>query len=199
MALRTVLDQPQAVLARDSGKGGQISRLAIDMHWQNSCGPTGRRLLQYTCEFSGGHRIVTGLDVDQHRRGASPFDRRNRGHRRVGYGEDEVARSDATGAQSQLDGIRSIRAADGLRDAGGCRKRGFKGLDLAVQNVKSTLENPAYRGVNRSPLREVAGPWVGLTNGDARVVRCHAITTHSSQNDCGSIRVSGVSPRSDRY
>ena len=127
MALRAILDQPQAVRPGDLGEGRQFGRLAIKMHRQDRRRPAGRRRLQDaqraraepSCRYAG-------LDVDQHRRRAGPLDRRDRRDRGVRHGEDEVTRADPAGAQRDLDGIGPAGDADRVRNPDEIRKCGLE-------------------------------------------------------------------------
>ena len=102
VALRAILDEAQPVPAGEILERRQIGRLAIEMHREDRGGPAGRRVAQRRRQRGGVHREAAGRDVDQHRDGPGPLDRGDGRDRGMRHREDEVAGSDAAGAQRQL-------------------------------------------------------------------------------------------------
>ena len=148
-----------------------------------------RRVIQNRRQLDRIHRVVIGLDVDQHRRRADHLDRGDRRDGGMRNGHDTRARPDTERAQCERQRIGAVAAADRSSATQPCGEFGFERPNLLPEDVPAGLQRPRDGGVDRGLQCAVAGPGVRLRDSDFRCTHdCSLLlTVPPDGNCCGSI------------
>ena len=129
MRLAGILDHLEPIALRDLADRVHVSSLTVQVDGQNGLGVR----CDLGLDLAHVHQVGVGIDIDKHRSRTGQQDGLGRGDEGVRHGDHLVARSNAHGAQNDVQRAGAVADADAVLDAAELGELPLEGLHVLPQ------------------------------------------------------------------